>query len=1365
MCQARRDGGRRCPIHRHDSVAVITLATKTTDLTKTQVEHAFRELTREGRGSADPTAEQWQTFKQGFRDNLPVDLHGAVIRNLDKADEHSTVPDGKTFYALSKINERANTRNTQLTSFVERVAAEKGYSATEVQQKFKESYEGAQREHGQGRPDDYSQSTYAWARSQQLPYDTQSVVALDAVRNLPARAATNPRVTRMETGLAFISEIGYNAEGGRLEVKLGASDQVLAYRNVPASVYQKLVQHDRPTDDMAVNYIRYVQGKSHYQYANAEQDKQDSVEVRCAGCGQFASPMGHSCPTPVVVETTAPETAVEAARQEVNARTETAESDTTAEADISTDVSVSVPEATVEPEQIDVQDNASIEANNDDSEKPDASELDSKTTEDVSSGNTESNEYDPADPKPVWGDDQSKRPEVAVHEVITYEDILNKAGFAEDEKFGNIFNVNVQTINPKYAKSFDEGDLPYFLNDSENADEYKELIKNHLSEGKAVRLVIASREGQYYDDTTGRRRYRRETRIYSVNGAPYRGALDSTNHGDSYAYVREGRESKIGRVLDDANAYVIDRSGEFDKDTYGNEVEKLRADGAPVLNLRSTYTKAIRFDANVSADHHAFKIPTINELRRTLKDNDRFYMPLEATTNTYSHNARIDDQGHMVRYGNMDVSGFVEYKKGEDGKWSAEYNHRSLKCQCFDYRENYNCQHVDSVLRKANNILYQSGALTASGAASSARINLREMDNGQYLTPALARRPDMTVTAPNEETGEPLRYKFTQMVEGRRASQNQNNWYGRNDMYRYYDKIGEINSFQDYLDNRNALNNYSCIRSFSTVDKPRDIQQALKKGGIVEIPVSAHVSRSGWGGGSAVTGTVDLKQGEDDSVVVHGHSLKCYCSEYQEKYDCIHVRATLANSVHVPYIGTRDYDPEDTHNVRARNRLQFGQDNAELSTYIRMGHHRDRMGGEPTEAELRAAVKEEIIEEERREREREERERQRRVERMEQQREYYARRAKSYRQSVADFKEANPDYAKSLDAHRENLEKKWDDVESSYVQDKEKLDGAIKEALQRKAKGEDVVPFRPMGGVLDGASEGEAGRKFGVELEFEIKSGTNKAAALRAIAKDLHEAGLTERAEQTHYHSAANNGYRAWSFEEDCTVHGELVSPILDDSPESWRQLNLATEIIKKHGGTATTKAGSHVHVSTGSYEMHAAKSAELLRLSKDYEDITYRLASNPSRGKHRGTQWCRPNLKDDAGDLDTSSDTIHDALGSHGHGAAVNIGAVGSNLKSSNAEFRVWDGTLDSGVIQAQVMMSVAMVDRAEYNVLKSGKSQVRASEHDKSVGSNKTKGVDKNETHNEGGIAEFLDIMFRKDEDKNQIASLFAVTNWQDS
>src|ERR1035437_7822449 len=104
---------------------------------------------------------------------------------------------------------------------------------------------------------------------------------------------------------------------------------------------------------------------------------------------------------------------------------------------------------------------------------------------------------------------------------------------------------------------------------------------------------------------------------------------------------------------------------------------------------------------------------------------------------------------------------------------------------------------------------------------------------------------------------------------------------------------------------------------------------------------------------------------------------------------------------------------------------------------------------------------------------------------------------------------------------------------------------------------------------------GSPTQTFGIEIEFD-------GGDVDAIAAELYDLGLTSSRFQASYHSPLRVPGK-WLVENDLTVTGEIVSPVLTDTPETWRDLQVICATVKKHGGRATKRTGAHVHVGVAS--------------------------------------------------------------------------------------------------------------------------------------------------------------------------------------
>ncbi|MEU2354522.1 amidoligase family protein [Streptomyces misionensis] len=365
-------------------------------------------------------------------------------------------------------------------------------------------------------------------------------------------------------------------------------------------------------------------------------------------------------------------------------------------------------------------------------------------------------------------------------------------------------------------------------------------------------------------------------------------------------------------------------------------------------------------------------------------------------------------------------------------------------------------------------------------------------------------------------------------------------------------------------------------------------------------------------------------------------------------------------------------------------------------------------------------------------------------------------------QQVLDEVAAEHQAATSL---QEQAREQWPPDEVSYTEDFDAFQRDYNAARDRAERGEQVVPYmteNATGGL--GAREG--GRGFGVEIEFDFEPGVNRAYAIGSIGRELHAAGLARDHYQHEYHSQQYAGYtdepNAWRLESDCTVAGELVSPILYDEPQTWNNLAQVCEIIQRNGGRASFGTGGHVHVGMHDFDHDVANHTRLMQMYKAHEDVLYRLAQNPaSEGhQHRGTRWCHPNPVPSEGYSSISQISAR-------HGQAVNLYGAMHGGRSAHGEFRLWDGSLNPSVIQTQVKLSLGMAAAAvRQDTAVSGPRMELGSHREQrrqaGLGQRRRLSGDDWRTTT-ANFRQLVDSLFQRPEDKAQATALFHETRWQ--
>ncbi len=346
--------------------------------------------------------------------------------------------------------------------------------------------------------------------------------------------------------------------------------------------------------------------------------------------------------------------------------------------------------------------------------------------------------------------------------------------------------------------------------------------------------------------------------------------------------------------------------------------------------------------------------------------------------------------------------------------------------------------------------------------------------------------------------------------------------------------------------------------------------------------------------------------------------------------------------------------------------------------------------------------------------------------------------------------------------------------ETLYSEDyeayKEDVDAAVQRSLEKG--GGPAIPYMTEN-ALDGYCQRGSGQAFGMEIEFDIKPGVDKSAALNEIARELYEEGITFASAQVRYGTSRtlgftdkhtnDNGVGTWSFETDSSVDGELVTPGMYDEPETWEKLAKATEIIRKHGGIASKRAGAHVHVGTSNFNGEVEPYTEMIRILNQHEDVVYRLAANPDRGTHRNNNYSRPLPSVPNSGF---ADVYRLKIANRVRYSAINFSHV-TGGENDHPEYRLWDSSLDPGTMQAQVKMSV-FIKEAALRHTRSGTLTKRDKEPSGShVARFKARGTrvaltDAEMEADSRTTRSFLDTICRRREDKAQLASLVPFTKW---
>lgn len=1417
MCQAIRDGGRRCPIHRRDVLAALYVARNRYDLPKDVVEDLFNELRREGRhlsvagvsgSNYDRVVEDMETALREWEEVAPDDSRLRRYREILADRSSDDAPDGATLYALRRLQGAARSRASAISNEIAQIADENNMAMEQAARRWAELRNAVDTSRSAPVPSEYTAEAQRRAFDADLPSDRASIVAFSQLRQERV-VEQEPRITRESFAhrSSAIVEAGYDPDGGRLEIVLNSNpDTVYAWHSVPEEVWNSLQTADRP---MSV-FSRMVRGVPEYMYSSAEEAQADAYRSRCSDCGQFAA-SGHTCPVRDGVaepEAATPQAAVpeETVAESASNTAEPAENEP-AETSRSEDAET--------PAELDVEESA---------EGSEATETPASTAPTVA-------DFVPVDPPAR----HYNLPEEALpREIALREELLDFMKMVDEN--GRL--VPGTAVGPLAAPIPVEGGEPrdpqqvlvrqpeqvFSMRVSSSWSERPQvLLRRHLGGSAAIRntpanwdeipdhhqiIVLRKRSIFYFMADAGPISDGFDVDVRNnYTDVGWRASLTITRGGYSPEWEQDRlpTEAELAARVDcpqnstSTNAYSprrvyfqseVDYIREFDhRYARGRRGRSPRdsvqwigvRDLRRVLNEGGIAAGLVKWD--ISSDYRSAGNPP------GFVDESGMWVPTPANSDT----------GYVV-------SGTLAVKKNDDGTVAVASRRGELRCSCPVYRRNYDCAHVRYVhthgSRLATNMLTPRTSNRGTAGPS----------DGPFASTYTSRADFSVVDVRGEadENGEAEVVEQLGVFTRGRGSR----WRQNRVTDLIPDEILEDPSLTDEERIHMADVVASTSRVWSGVRLPSaniirgavrnapvevrlnggrggglDFYDSLDPSGVQRFGATSYYNRMAARtrrGGQAridVQGAIRLERADDGSIrALPGRNFRCTCGRFVSEdavgNPCVHTRVALAMMEN--YIARRGQDspeyagtaetaamqiveqPENVDYIRrARAAMIIATDDPTFDPNTPEGEEQvnNFIAREEDEARLRA--EEERLAQERREREVRER--------AEREMEEYTRRAAEQRAQVESQRErflaSHPDFARDREAYLASRKEAWQTVEPGYSEDLDALKADIAAAQDAKAHRRPAIPAKA-GDVTDGICDPNipGSRRFGIEIEFDIPNGGYDRVR-QAIIDDMRAEGLTSQTRMRGYHGSANNGWSEWSLENDCTVGGELVSPLLADTPEHWEQLGKVLDIIRRHGGRPSVNAGAHVNVSTSSFLGSMAKHAELLRVMKENEDVLYRTAADPSRGTHRGGHYCTPNV-------DTPRIEVHksDPAGlisglsthAHGHGRMVNIQHSARTDTGARAEFRLWDSSLDLATIQQQVAVSVALADYAERQVEEREASPApeRAPVPRGTYAAQGSSSEVPDEALRQ--VATLADKIFRRQEDRKNFVSLFAINRW---
>lgn len=871
----------------------------------------------------------------------------------------------------------------------------------------------------------------------------------------------------------------------------------------------------------------------------------------------------------------------------------------------------------------------------------------------------------------------------------------------------------LRNVTSRFVRTALQNNPAIHLPGSMTEEELQALPENHR-----VYFAVRSTENERLRVFIGGA-YDPQTHNPALSGSDIAISKEMAPHGVTLEYSRRGRLSELPDYGSEEEA-VEARIEALRQYRHDNEGSLLEAEP----NAR--FTSSLGFREGVNSEVLWATTASVLEAR---DENKIIHAPVIWGEREGSlPPVTIDELGYEIKNVDFVVTGELGMRRDENGVYKVLSPREALRCSCSVYARNYHCTHIDYVYNHAPKMGYQ--------VENEAHVPFQEGAN-----------PDTQRTVEVS----PVNSHRAKHVQARMPSR----------------------IWEDVADVPTLMRMRSLAGTQFALPQDRQVSEAFQSANAVKLSFRTEGMRDSILSDRNVVMSGKLLQTKDEygDITQTVSEVECSCVHYHESRErgdnpatCPHVKIFREHHRAIlPASNDTLGQGEDTYwtdSYEVTTRLDGTDYYSEMEVYRLM--------------ELEGKTRNEaydIVDQRREQEEREElksarewadRERSIRAEQAEQVQ-------KQYNLLMAE----NPGFA----IQRQAQAKLWENVDERYGDNTEAVKNLIKEAQEQKGTRANILSYRTEN-VTDGVCDPQApgSRRFGVELEFVLPGVVDKDKKLAEIAAELHSVGLADRESVGGYHSGQNSGWASWNLEEDTTVDGELVSPLMADTPEHWRQLDQALAILKKHGATASKKAGSHVHVSSGSYGGKLAKSVELLRTVKENEDVLYRAGSNPATGSHRGTEWCAPNLSTSpfgevhVGEFDTDGGDKYNArvaLDDYmDHQYAINLeGSYGVDAKA-HVEYRLWDASLDAATIQRQVVASVAITETAERDVDAQGGvsrerdeiTQERTKGHGAS-GKRLGKGTTDVDDIAVRNLTSFVDRVFRRKEDREDFIRLFAI------
>lgn len=286
---------------------------------------------------------------------------------------------------------------------------------------------------------------------------------------------------------------------------------------------------------------------------------------------------------------------------------------------------------------------------------------------------------------------------------------------------------------------------------------------------------------------------------------------------------------------------------------------------------------------------------------------------------------------------------------------------------------------------------------------------------------------------------------------------------------------------------------------------------------------------------------------------------------------------------------------------------------------------------------------------------------------------------------------------------------------------------------------------------------------FGVELEF---VGGNADA----IARELYDLGITAAPYRLGYHARVSDNTK-WKLERDSSVSsgsqgGELVSPILKDTPETWRQIEVICEVAKRHGARVNQSCGGHVHIGMQKLDTARQRWRRFFKMIENYEECLYRAAGGDlghirSNASHYATNFNqRASMANRmAFRMDNEEDVrvMAERVSNMNRYYGINLKNIATD-RAPTVEFRYFNGSLNPKQIQANIKLAAGIINSSEKSRWRDTDDENYKKRGQILKNANTSAG-----TRTKEKIIELLDIAFSRKKDKDMILNALKKNEWR--